>query len=427
MAEGFWKQVKKCWPGSPRWTDIWAFCCRYSMWIASMLVITVILVEGYWNGWSWIFDQLGSSEDRVYRLITIIAGTFAFILAICRSVTAEKHANATAKQAEIAVKGQHSERFARAVELVANDQLEIRLGGIVSLDALSLESEKEYLRVWNYLSDFLRYSSAPKGWEESRIEGSARPEIKRIAVMLRNRHKSLNPSAGVVRLLDLNNVNLYGADLRGVNLSRSNLEEADLEYADLSESDLRNATLCGANMREANLNHAKLAFTLLMDANLEGAMLISADFQEGTPEHQSPGGRLQRANLQKANLRDVKLQGINLEWANLVGADLVGASFEGAKIGGVLFGGKYQHLFPSTIKKVQAWSATSRLLPKDLTNTYYDAKDPPNLPSDTPIEWPKKINRMEWEEKKESDKSTEGLDIFWKERYRKKRRAMVKT
>ncbi len=89
---------------------------------------------------------------------------------------------------------------------------------------------------------------------------------------------------------NLNDANLYGADLRDANLRGANLNDANLYGADLRDANLRCANLYGANLRDANLRGANLN-----DANLYGADLYGADLRD--------------ANLSDANLSDANLYG----------------------------------------------------------------------------------------------------------------------
>ena len=65
---------------------------------------------------------------------------------------------------------------------------------------------------------------------------------------------------------DLERVNLQGADLQGANLRGANLQRANLQGADLWGANLQRANLYGANLYGANLQGA-----YLHDANLRGA------------------------------------------------------------------------------------------------------------------------------------------------------------
>src|SRR5579859_936118 len=105
------------------------------------------------------------------------------------------------------------------------------------------------------------------------------------------------------------------ADLEQVELLRSSISEWNLwrkmhpkPYPDLDEANLFNANLTGADLHIANLNHA-----LLVGADLTGADLTSAN--------------LNRAELHSANLSGAKLYYTNLSFAKLHKAIFTDVSF----------------------------------------------------------------------------------------------------
>ncbi len=126
--------------------------------------------------------------------------------------------------------------------------------------------------------------------------------------------------------LNLNDVDLHGADIRGVNLrdaylDRSNLRGANLSSSELSGANLSNADLHGTDLSNANLHGAYLGSANLHGANLHGADLSSANFSNAN----LCGADLCNANLCGATLIDTNLWGANLCGANLSGADIRGA------------------------------------------------------------------------------------------------------
>jgi uncharacterized protein YjbI with pentapeptide repeats len=83
---------------------------------------------------------------------------------------------------------------------------------------------------------------------------------------------------------NLDNCDLYLADLSKVKFQNASLKNADLRKANLLEANLTGANLTGADLSGANLSNAKL-----VNANLAMACLKKANFNN--------------ANLTKANLR----------------------------------------------------------------------------------------------------------------------------
>ena len=119
----------------------------------------------------------------------------------------------------------------------------------------------------------------------------------------------------------LSSAQLIGADLSRANLSQANLVETNLNHADLSGADLS-----GAELLQASLTNADLRGVELSGAYINNADLYQADLR---------GANLSLANLWMANLKQANLRGADLSDAflfdvNLNGADLTRANLEGA-------------------------------------------------------------------------------------------------
>jgi uncharacterized protein YjbI with pentapeptide repeats len=132
-------------------------------------------------------------------------------------------------------------------------------------------------------------------------------------------YKALMPA------INLNSIDLGGADLRGANLIDANLNGANLSGTYLNGANLSGADLNGADLFDANLSGAHL-----FDANLNNASLNDAD--------------LNRANLFGADLR-----GATLNSANLNSADLNNANLNNADLTGM------RNFSPEEIKLARNW------------------------------------------------------------------------
>ncbi|HEY9876029.1 MAG TPA: pentapeptide repeat-containing protein [Candidatus Obscuribacterales bacterium] len=283
---------------------------------------------------------------------------------------------------------QVTERFSNAVELLGNDNLAVRLGGIYALERIAKDSEKDYWTIMEVLTGFVRersklrreeqLSSPPTDIEEQlsspptdiqavltiinrrakaysqgekdRLELSGLDfswmvltgvSFKDINLKEANFHKAnlggANFGGADLSKADLTSANLNGADLNGADLSfaklftaaliKANLSGADLNGADLSQADLTEANLSGATLSFANLTEADLTETKLDKANLSGANFGGADlFTADLTETNLYRANLNRAKLIEANLSQANLNGANLSKANLSGANLIGAN-----------------------------------------------------------------------------------------------------
>ena len=100
-------------------------------------------------------------------------------------------------------------------------------------------------------------------------------------------------------------------DLSSIDFSFVNLRLANLHEADLDGANLRNTDLNGANLSRADLHRANLSGADLSGAHLNRANLSNADLRD--------------TDLSWADLSGVHLYGTNLHTTNLSRADLSGA------------------------------------------------------------------------------------------------------
>ncbi|MEM8779478.1 MAG: pentapeptide repeat-containing protein, partial [Cyanobacteria bacterium P01_G01_bin.49] len=160
---------------------------------------------------------------------------------------------------------------------------------------------------------------------------------------------------------NLENANLQGAELQQSILSKVRLSRANLQGADLSNADLVEAKISGTKLRDANLFQADLTGADLTGADLRGTNLINADltganltrvvFDRQTQPFEKIRDYLPQqgayfldvkqktqADLAKADLRQVDLSETNLEEANLRQANLGQANLQKSN----LFNGIFQ-------------------------------------------------------------------------------------
>jgi hypothetical protein len=154
-----------------------------------------------------------------------------------------------------------TEAFAKAVEYLGNvDTIDVRLGGIYSLDRVSDDDPAEMSRVAEILCAFVR--------ERSPSDGDLPRDVLAALIVLARRPWPIS--------IDLANTNLMGAQLRNAQLSNAILSAANLSDAVLSGAILRNATLTGADLRRADLTSADLRGAFLAEIRLSGALANSA-------------------------------------------------------------------------------------------------------------------------------------------------------
>lgn len=263
----------------------------------------------------------------IVSLLLLFSGATAAVAAVAAWIALLRHFAQTEADRQRRI----SESYGRAVGQLASEKVEERLGGIYTLERISIESAKEYYWVvMETLAAFLRErarwedpdpsvssesSNATNSTDHNRERRVRRGQATDIAAVLavirrrpsyeRNREKQQN------RFFSLRDTDLRGAYLRDLHL-----EYADLGGTHLDGADLRGAQLTGSYLEAANLSAAQLRTACLHGANLANARL--------------EGAGLQGANLAGAHLRMAHLEGASLRAADLEGADVEGTHLESA-------------------------------------------------------------------------------------------------
>ena len=267
----------------------------------------------------------------------------------------------TWRNLKLVEEGKLTERFSNAVELLGNDNLDVRLGGIYALERIARDSRKDHWTVMEVLTAFVREHSKATAALESKSEwkqqgqdgkGSEQPLVARESKCLRADIQAIMTVLGRRTWVDqeeelgqhldlrgtfLENLVLFAArlssvDLSGAQLSGANLQAVDLRRANLFNADLSRSALQGADLREANLWQARLNGAKLWAAQLSEASLQKADLRDvGLDDADLRDAFLSNADLTDAHLSRTDLSGATLREAKLNGADLRTAKLAAAK------------------------------------------------------------------------------------------------
>jgi Pentapeptide repeats (8 copies) len=155
--------------------------------------------------------------------------------------------------------GQVTDRYAKAVEQLGSDTLDVRIGGIYALERIARDSAEDHPTVMEVLAAFIRIHSDeqwPPGRESERW---TRPDVQ-VAVTVIGRRDVQGDIQG--RPIDL-----YGANLTSAQLRDANLRGAVLRYAKLTGARLHGTILVDADLRDVDLRGA----AHLDEADLTGA------------------------------------------------------------------------------------------------------------------------------------------------------------
>jgi uncharacterized protein YjbI with pentapeptide repeats len=226
----------------------------------------------------------------------------------------------TARTYHLSRRGQLTDRYTKAMALLASDKITERLGGVYALEHLMRESQRDHATVIEVLAAFIREqtttSSAGSGaWNaEHRHEGD--DDQPRVATDVQAALTVIGrrPQRPERNPVDLSLADLCGADLSGLNLDHVSLWRTKLRSAIMLDTQLKGANLCWAQLQDAGLTDARLQNAALAGAQLQKAVLMGAQLQHA---------ELENTNLQGAHLAEADLHGAILDGAQLQGADFV--------------------------------------------------------------------------------------------------------
>ncbi|AFZ27852.1 putative low-complexity protein [Cylindrospermum stagnale PCC 7417] len=335
--------------------------------ILTLLAVVFFIVSGFVI-WVFLFSDFAfvhflEPEKRIdsgIKALTTIGASFGGIALLTNAYYASRtakaandNAKAANENAEIARDKQITERFAKAIELIGNERLEVKLGGIYALEQIAKDSpEKYHWTIMEVLTAFVRENAPVKkvaeedegeipklrtdiqaaltviGRRNAEEDEGKRPKLRTdiqaaLTVIGRRNYEKEKEN----QRIDLSNIDIRDANLDKAHLEKASLYQANLQEAVLSEANLQEASLYQANLQEAVLSEANLQGANLCQANLQRASLSKANLQRAFLYQ----ANLQRAFLYQANLQEAVLSEANLQGANLYQAKLQGAKFTSAK------------------------------------------------------------------------------------------------
>jgi hypothetical protein len=159
--------------------------------------------------------------------------------------------------------GHITERYEKAIELLGDGSMEVRLGAIFSLERIARLSRYDHGIVIEVLTAFLRSRTRD-------LKSGPRPraDIQAIITVLGRRNRGYDPSDYRLPLRDL-----Y---LVGATFDEGDLERADFSRAILSDASFNKANLVRATFDEAIMHGTKLPRARCKNATFSGAELDHA-------------------------------------------------------------------------------------------------------------------------------------------------------
>lgn len=236
-------------------------------------------------------SELFTIENEARKTLSQIIGGFIVIVSvILTGANLAITQRETERNRSLALEGQITDRFTKAIAQLGDSKLEVRLGGIYALERIANDSEKDHWTIMEVLTAYVRENAPAKEPKPSPKTSSQKTVIKeetptptpktdiQAILTIIGRRKADGEKTNIdLNSTNLHKANLYRAHLERADLFGSDLNAANLEEAHLEGAELSGATLYRANLRRANLRKADLSEVLLFFAHLEGADLSGAD------------------------------------------------------------------------------------------------------------------------------------------------------
>ncbi len=195
---------------------------------------------------------------------------------------------------------QISDRFAKAVEMLSSEKMEVRLGALYALERIALDSKEDHPVIFELITSYIRLKS-PYEYEEVSLDETyecrdLQHDVQVALTIIGRRNIAFDKDSMDLSYTNLEAANLVHADLGAVNLQGCALRfailtDANLKKANLYDCDLRQARLWRTDLRGANVQNVQLSGTDLWGARLKGASVkdhsLSTALLTGTelPEH----------------------------------------------------------------------------------------------------------------------------------------------
>jgi hypothetical protein len=230
----------------------------------------------------------------------------------------------TARGFRLTREGHITDRFSKAIEQLGSDNMDVRIGGIYSLERIARDSTPDRETIINVLLTYIREHTKTGHRQPSpeKIEADVqaalsviarRPDADKETQRLDLYHSGLNDadlSHGDFRKVMFD----YGR-LDGASFSGAQLDGADLSFCTARGAAFTHSTARGAHFVNATYKYGWFLNADLRDTDFYGCDLTGSDFgrryaELGDPP--LPPANVKGARFTKAKLKDTNLMGVDL-------------------------------------------------------------------------------------------------------------------
>jgi uncharacterized protein YjbI with pentapeptide repeats len=244
---------------------------KLSLRTLSIVGLGVLIAFGglAWFLWCFVDPQSPSERNELVRTIAQTGGGLVLVGGlILTALNYQNSRDTLAHEKET----QFSNRFAKAVEMLDDNQDSVRSAGVFAVESLIQQSDSLYGASINLLGDFVRrelpYCPHDISEDQAPFHSASRSVQTAIDILGRRR---ANPQPDVPILIDFTGLVMDGIDFR----------HGDFDDADFSSAWMRGADFRGASLLRANFYNV-FAETSFDGANLGDASFFVAHLNEGT-------------------------------------------------------------------------------------------------------------------------------------------------
>ena len=303
--------------------------------LAVFIIVYVALVWSNWNCFRGE-DSLGAA---IRNVVLVVASVIALLLAMWRSIIADRQAAAAQAQLALAERESLDARYQKGADMLGSGSVSTRIGGVYALKRLAENRpERFHLQVMELLCAFVRNPPEPKHPHRplgEDITGALDFIIYRSAdaIAIEESTRCTTPRAGPFtdfRDEEGFRVNLKGAILEGANLRSAKLREANLDNVKMVLVFGRDADFSGAQILTCNLTRSSFHGAIFDRATMNDVNMTNTSFQISSFMGAYMKVDLSESDLSGANLTKAYLGSANLKHTSMNDADLSGARLERA-------------------------------------------------------------------------------------------------
>ena len=305
MLKDYWKYINK--PTTSLWQKLLIL-------FGVIWSVLVILAIGLWLPWALLGFPIWQAAELVHDredvgLFEVASTVQPLILEGLKAVLPSLSGVGLSAAAIVALLNfrvtqdkQVTDLFVKATEMLGHERLEVRIGGIYSLERIAKNSDRDHWTVMEVLAAFIQKTSDGEALSKARRAYKEREhkqtgskldsaDIQAALRVIGRRDVTKDPSDGKP-------LSLFGANLSGVVFE----EEADFRRTYLVGAVCRRAFLIKARFDNVDLSYANLRTSRLTGASFIDAQLLNVDLRKAYLEYAVFTG----ANLEGTDLREVE-------------------------------------------------------------------------------------------------------------------------